>query len=165
MIADIRGYTRYAREHGDEAAAKLAETFLSVARSGIHARGGLVLEIRGDEVSAVFSSARQALRTAVALQIRFAQVMRTDPAQHLEVGIGVDAGDVVPVEGGYRGRALNLAARLCDSARPGEVLATEAVVHLAGKMDDLDYLEGRLIDLKGFDEPVRAIQVVAPDWG
>ncbi|HEX6506300.1 MAG TPA: adenylate/guanylate cyclase domain-containing protein [Chloroflexota bacterium] len=165
LIGDIRGYTRFALEHGDAAAAQLAKTFEAVVAKGIGLRSGQVVETRGDQVVGSFTSARLALRAAVALQIRFAQMMDANPSLHLQVGIGVDAGEVVPVDDGYRGRALNLAARLCDQARAGEVLASEAVIHLAGRMDDLEYLEGRELHLKGFAEPVRAIQVVAPDWG
>lgn len=165
LFADIRGYTRYALEHGDAAAAELTTLFESVAGKAVEVRGGQVVETRGDQIVAAFTSARLALRAAVALQIRFAHMMEANPALHLHVGIGLDAGEVVLVQGGYRGRALNLASRLCDRARAGEVLASEVVVHLAGKMDDLEYLEGHQYNLKGFSEPVRAIQVVAPDWG
>ncbi len=80
----------------------------------------------------------------------------------LPVGIGLDAGEAIPVEGGYRGAALNLAARLCGLAGPGEVLASDAVVHLAGKMEGLVYTERGQVQLKGLAEPVRVVQVV-PD--
>ena len=165
LFADIRGYTRYALEHGDEAAAELTTLFEMVAAKAIEVRGGEVVETRGDQIVAAFTSARLSLRAAVALQIRFAHMMEANPALHLHVGIGLDAGEVVLVQGGYRGRALNLASRLCDRARAGEVLASEVVVHLAGKIDDLEYLEGHEYEFKGFSEKVRAIQVVAPDWG
>lgn len=59
--------------------------------------------------------------------------LRNDPSLPLKVGIGVDVGDVVPVEGGYRGLALNLAARLCSLAQAGEVYGTEGIVQLAEK--------------------------------
>ena len=36
------------------------------------------------------------------------------------VGIGLDAGEAIPVSDGYRGGALNLAARLCSLAGPGQ---------------------------------------------
>ncbi len=71
LIADIRGYTRFTEEHGDEAAAKLARRFAAVARESVGTRGGAIVELRGDEALAVFGSARQALRTAVELQVRF----------------------------------------------------------------------------------------------
>jgi class 3 adenylate cyclase len=84
--------------------------------------GGELLELRGDEALAVFGSARQALRTAVELQTRFRNHEDGAPVFPLGIGIGLDAGEAVPIEGGYRG-ALNLAARLCSLARPGEILA------------------------------------------
>ena len=40
LIADVRGYTRFTQEHGDEAAAQLAERFAVLAREGVEARGG-----------------------------------------------------------------------------------------------------------------------------
>ena len=45
-----------------------------------------------------------------------ASEVETDPTLPLFAGVGLDAGEVVPVAGGYRGRALNLAARLCAKA-------------------------------------------------
>jgi class 3 adenylate cyclase len=41
----------------------------------------------------------------------------------LGVGIGLDAGEAVPVGDGYRGAALNFAARLCAIADPCPTLA------------------------------------------
>jgi class 3 adenylate cyclase len=49
LIADVRDYTRFSDEHGDEAAAQLAARFAAVMREGVAARGGHVLELRGDE--------------------------------------------------------------------------------------------------------------------
>jgi transcriptional regulator with XRE-family HTH domain len=54
LIADIRGYTRFTQEQGDEAAAKLANRFADIAREVVTARGGEVIELRGDEALAVF---------------------------------------------------------------------------------------------------------------
>jgi adenylate cyclase len=121
LIADVRGYTSFTVEQGNEAAARLASTFAGIARGVVAGRDGEVIELRGDEALAVFPSARSALYAAVELQARFREHMEVDPALPLRVGIGVDAGEAVPVEGGYRGLALNLAARLCSLAGPGEV--------------------------------------------
>src|SRR5207245_5264259 len=100
-------------------------------RDGVEGRGGSVIELRGDEALAVFASPRQAIRVAVDLQQHFVDETLDDPSLPLMVGIGLDAGEAVPVEGGYRGGALNMAARLCGQAGPGEILATPEVVHLA----------------------------------
>ena len=77
-----------------------------------------------------------------------------DPSLPLAVGIGLDAGEAVRVDGGYRGGALNLAARLCSLAGPGEVLVSPEVAHLARKVEGLDYVERGGVRLKGLEKPV-----------
>jgi class 3 adenylate cyclase/WD40 repeat protein/energy-coupling factor transporter ATP-binding protein EcfA2 len=159
LIADIREYSRFTAEFGDEAAARLARRFADVAAEGVEAWGGELVELRGDEALAVFDSARQALRCAVELQDAFADETTADPSLPLNVGIGLDAGEAVPVDDGYRGAALNLAARLCSAAAGGETLASANIVHLTGPVPGLVIgdLVGRT--LKGFDQPVDAALV------
>lgn len=161
LLAEVRDYTRFSQERGDEEATRLVERFARLARLAVEMRAGKVIELRGDEALAVFGSPRQALRAAVELQARYTEETQRDPSLPLRVGIGLDAGEAVPFEGGYRGRALNLAARLKDQARAGQVLATEAIIHLAGQMDGLAYAEQGLVHPKGFALPVHVIQVVA----
>jgi class 3 adenylate cyclase len=131
LIADLRGYTRYSDEHGDEAASALARRFATIASDAVSARGGEVVELRGDEALCVFASARSAVRGAVELQRRARERAGGEPALPLGVGIGLDVGEAVATAGGYRGRALNVAARLCSLAKGGEILASETVAHLA----------------------------------
>jgi class 3 adenylate cyclase len=162
MFSDVRGYTHFTQERGDEAGARLAARFAAITRETVAARGGRLLELRGDGALSVFSSARQAVRAAVDLQVRFAQEAAEDPSTPMPVGIALDAGEAVPVEGGYRGGALNLAARLCAIAGPGEIFVSDGLVHLARKIEGLAYVERGYEQLKGIDEPVRVI-AVAPE--
>lgn len=161
LIADIRGYTRYTSERGDEAAARLAARFADLAGEGIEAGGGQLVELRGDEALAVFGSARGAIRTAVEMQAVFAAERAADPSLPLAVGIGLDAGEAVPVAGGFRGGALNLAARLCSVAGPGEVLASEGVIHLARVVEGIEFERLEPLVVKGIDEPVVAVRIRA----
>jgi YVTN family beta-propeller protein len=162
LIADIRGYTRYSQEHGDAAASRLAQRFAALVRESLTEYQGELLELRGDEALCIFESARMALAAAVALQRRFRQPAEGEGAFALGVGIGLDVGEAVPTEGGYRGRALNVAARLCSIARPGEVLATETVVALAGRDERFRFAQRRAARVKGIDARVRFVQVI-PD--
>ena len=162
LIADVRGYTRFTQEHGDEQAGQLAASFADLAGRVISSCGGQLLELRGDEALAVFGSARQALRAAVELQRHFRQRTDGQPVFPLGIGIGLDAGEAVPIAGGYRGTALNLASRLCSLARPGQILSTETVVSLAAKVDGIRFVQRKPVRVKGVEAPVRAIEVV-PD--
>jgi len=161
LIADMRGYTRYTNEYGDRAAAELAAHFAEVARECVEARAGSVIELRGDEILAVFNSARQAIRAAVELQGAVAYEAEAGAPDSLPIGIGLDAGEAVPVEGGYRGEALNLAARLCSLAGPGEIVASASVVHLARAIDGIAYEELGAKELKGIGRATEAIRVAS----
>ena len=161
LIADVRGYTAFTQQHGDEAAGRLAASFAEIAQEGVEACGGELVELRGDEALAVFMSARDALRAATELAEAFSEATEDDPTLPLGVGFGLDAGEAVPVAGGYRGGALNLAARLCSRAGAGEVLASEGVIHLARTIDGLSFEPTEPFELKGISEPVRAARVTA----
>jgi len=159
LIADVRGYTSFTQRHGDEAAAQLAQTFAALAREAVAATGGEVVELRGDEALCVFPSARQALRGAVALQVSFRGHRNDGPVFPLGVGIGLAAGEAVRMEEGYRGGALNLAARLCSLASGGQILASDTVTSLAGALEGLRFIERRRAKVKGFAAPVRVSEI------
>lgn len=163
MIADIRGYTSFTEQHGDGAAARLAGTFAGVCRDVVEAHGGSLLELRGDEALCLFRSARAAIAAAVDLQDDFVGRVVEDPDTPLLVGIGLDVGEALPVEGGYRGGALNLAARLCSQAGPAEILASQTVVHLAGSQPGVTYSHRGDVRLKGMRDPVPVMRVTAED--
>ncbi len=158
LIADIRGYRRFSDAQGDEAAAQLAERFVSVARERVEMHAGSIVEVRGDEILAVFDSARQAIRAATDLQA----AMAAEETATMPLGIGIDAGEAVPVGGGYRGRVLNMAARLCARARPGEILVTAELAHLSGAVQGIRFDDRGLVRLKGISRPVKLISVTRP---
>jgi class 3 adenylate cyclase/DNA-binding beta-propeller fold protein YncE len=156
LIADIRGYTRYTDQHGDEAAAALAAQFANLVRAVVGEHNGVLVEVRGDETLNAFVSARQALHAAVEIQAR----IRGEGLPR-GVGIGIDSGEAVPVDSGFRGTALNVAARLCARAGPGEILASDTTVRLAGHVDGMHYASARTYRLKGLEQPLRAVRVEA----
>jgi class 3 adenylate cyclase len=159
LIADVRGYTRFTRERGDAAAALLAKRFADLARDAVEARSGRVIELRGDEALAVFDVPAQAVRAAIEFQATCEEESETDPAFPLPVGIGIDVGEAVPVEDGYRGVALNTAARLCSSAGAGEVLVTRAIVERAPTDDPaFDFVERGPAAFKGFEEAIDVVE-------
>jgi DNA-binding NarL/FixJ family response regulator/class 3 adenylate cyclase len=163
MIADVRGYTSYTQTYGDQAAGRLAGTFAEITREVVETNAGELLELRGDEGLSVFDSARDAIRAATALQERFVTEAVKDADMPLLVGIGIDVGEAVPVEGGYRGGALNLAARLCSMAGPGEILASTITTHLAGPLDGIDYEDRGETRLKGMKDSVPVMRVAPKD--
>jgi peptide/nickel transport system substrate-binding protein len=160
LIADVRGYTRFTQTRGDEAAAALAGRFAAVVADVVEKRDGRLLELRGDEALVVFGSPRQAVRCGLELQARFVEETIADPKLPLGVGIGIDSGEAIPVRGGYRGAALNLAARLCATAAAGQVQASAEVTHLARRIDGVRYVDRGQMSFKGIDQPTRVVRIV-----
>jgi DNA-binding NarL/FixJ family response regulator/class 3 adenylate cyclase len=161
LVADIRGFTRFTAEQGDEAAAHLAQKFAGVVAKAVAARNGTLVEVRGDEALAAFDSARQALHAAVELQSLFQEETRADPSLPLMVGVGIDAGEAVALDEGYRGAALNTAARLCALAGGGEIVASHHLVHMAGAIPGITFVELGPRELKGLPQAVTAVRVEA----
>jgi sugar lactone lactonase YvrE len=136
------------------AAAAVARRFARRASDVASAHAGRIIEIRGDAALGVFNSPRQALRAAIA--IHSPQTSTADDSLPLPIGVGIDSGEAVPVDGGYRGAALNLAARLCSLAGPGEILASDTVARLARRLDNVRYQE------RGATLPVGAVVLDRP---
>ncbi len=78
LIADVRDYTRYTQEHGD------AARFTDPVRAGRAGTKGELVDLRGDEAALAFGSVRQALRTALVLQDRFARERAADTTLPLD---------------------------------------------------------------------------------
>ena len=85
--------------------------------------------------------------------------LQADPSLPLEVGIGLDAGEAVPVGDGYRGAALNLASDCARSPAPARSSPARGSSILAGRLEGLDYEPLAATTLKGLDEPVTAVRV------
>jgi class 3 adenylate cyclase len=160
LIADVRGYSRFTEEYGDEVAARLAAKFADVVAEEIEAHGGSAVEIRGDEALVVFSSARQAIRAGVDLQRQFEEETEADSDLPLRVGIGIDSGEAVELgDGSFRGAALNVAARLCARAHGGEVLVSAGTSRLAGRLPGLQYVDRGKVRLKNIPDPIHIFKV------
>lgn len=156
LIADVRGYSLFTAERGDRASAALVESFSRVTKEVVAAWEGSVVEFRGDEALAVFDSPRAAIHAAVDLQAAF--VANDDIA--IPVGIGLDAGEAVPVDQGFLGGAVNVASRLCGLAAAGEVLATGEVGHLAGPTEGVTFEDRGEVRVKNVPHPVRLTRIV-----
>lgn len=154
LIADIRGYTHFTQDYGDQAAARLTTRFADITRSVMEQWSGHLIEVRGDEVMCVFASAQHALHAAHDLHARCIAEAETHPDLPLAIGIGLDVGEAATVDDGYRGAAINRAARLCSLAGAGETLISTGLAYIAPLVDGVTYVGRGQAQLKGFDTPV-----------
>jgi adenylate cyclase len=145
---DLTGYTRLTEERGDEAAADLATRLARLVRRSAQEHGGTPVKWLGDGVMFYFREPGHAVLAAVEM---VAVVGRQGlPPAH----VGIHAGPVVFQEGDYFGRTVNLAARIAEYARPGEVLVSQEVVDAADG-GPVTFTEIGPVELKGVPGTLR----------
>ena len=144
---DITGYTRLTEERGDEAAAELATTLATLVRGSSRAHAGQPVKWLGDGVMFFFPNPGDGVRAALDM-VEGVAAEALPPAR-----VGIHAGPVVFQEGDYFGRTVNIAARIADYARPGEVLVSQEVVD-AADLDGLGLTAIGPIELKGVSQPL-----------
>lgn len=150
VFLDITGYTQLTQEQGDAAAAALAERLGRLVQRTSVAHGGRPVKFLGDGVMFVFPEPGPAVAASLEMVAEVAAAGL--PPAH----VGVATGPVIFQEGDYYGATVNLAARISDYARPGEVLVSEAVVATAGLADG-SFEEVGPVQLKGVSGPVRLL--------
>ena len=77
-----------------------------------------------------------------------------EPDGRFDLGVGVHAGEAVETAEGYIGRAVNIAARLCAAARPGEVLVSSTVKGITQASIPVGFIPKGKRRLKGIQDPI-----------
>lgn len=179
LFADLRGYTTLAERLSPPVVVGLLDEFFSILAEAIEGRSGTVFHSAGDSLMAGFGlsdpelgpvrDAVDASRRIVAAFAPVSERWRERHAVATGVGVGVHVGELAVADlgpTGFRRRTLigdtvNVAARLCQRARAGEVLMSASVS---------DALEGSLVGdmialpdytLRGRDAPIRIFCVPA----
>ena len=158
VFTDIVGSTAMTQKLGDQAAMQIVETHDTIVRDALAQTGGREIKHLGDGIMAVFLSAADAMRCSARVQKALeAQAGRTP--HPVQVRIGVASGDPVERQGDFFGSTVQLAARLCAKAEPGQTLVASSVVELCeGK--PVRFASVGELQLKGFAEPVPAHALV-----
>jgi class 3 adenylate cyclase len=139
---DLTGYTRLTEERGDEAAADLARNLSTMVQQQSRSHGGKAIKWLGDGVMFHFPEPAQGVVAALDM-VEAAPKLGVESAH-----VGLHAGPVLFQEGDYFGRTVNIASRIADYARPGEVVVSQEVV-AAANHPSLAFTEIGPVELKG----------------
>lgn len=158
LFTDIEGSTAMTAELGDSRAQVRVRTHNSVMDRALDANGGRKVKNTGDGLMATFASVSQALRCAVEAQQAFTAHNAERPDDTVHVRMGINAGEPLSEFDDLYGLVVNTAARICDAADAGEILASNVVRELAtGKGFSFD--DRGLFPLRGIEEPVQLFAV------
>jgi adenylate cyclase len=154
---DLTGYTKLTEERGDRAAAELAARLVEIVHELAHRRGGRPVKLLGDGVMLHFPDPVQAVRCGLELVDRLPRVGLP------RARVGLHTGPVVFQHGDYFGRTVNIAARITDYARPGEVLVSDQVVADADRLEAVRFEPVGPVSLKGLTAPITLYNAVHAD--
>ena len=144
---DLSGYTRLTEERGDAAAADLAGRLSRLVNRTSTQHGGKPIKWLGDGVMFHFRDPGPGVLAAIEM-VEGAEEAELPPAH-----VGLHAGPVLFQEGDYFGRTVNVASRIADYARRGEVLVTDEVV-AASEVEGLAFESIGPVELKGLTETI-----------
>jgi len=122
LFTDLVGFSSWALEAGDRAAIRLLREFAAATEPPILERRGEVVKRLGDGVMAAFWDAPSAAAAAFAAVERTATIEVDGYRPRLRTGIHL--GRPRKIGGDYFGVDVNIAARLADAAKPGEILVS-----------------------------------------
>ncbi len=165
LFADIRGFTSMSEKMEPEVVVSTLNEYFSEMIDIVFKNNGTLDKIIGDELMVVYGapiSAKddtiRAVQTASDMQEKLKELnkerkKRKEPL--ISVGIGINRGEVVSGNIGSRemmdytviGDTVNLAARLCSSAKPGQTLVSDSVFIKTEKTFNFKKLEP--LSLKG----------------
>jgi adenylate cyclase len=142
LFADLRGYTAYSENLPPEGVVEMLNDYLSLAANVILSYGGTLDKYMGDGLMAIYNApddVEDHTQAALESALTLAQATREMAAQRkdgLSFSIGIHVGEAVV---GYIGTdcainytavgdVVNLAKRLQESAKPGQILVEESTI-------------------------------------
>jgi adenylate cyclase len=171
LFVDIRGFTAFAGHRTPEDAVAVLNRYLQLLADVVSRFAGDVDKFMGDGLFAHFTGADQALdaiRCALEMHRAVGGAVTGDPdLPPLAVGIGIATGEVIVGSVGSANRRdytavgapVNLAARLCAAAEPGETLLNDSSYDAVRGLVAAEPAPPLIV--KGFSEPVRAFRMQA----
>ncbi len=158
--ADVKGYSKLMGDD-DESTVSTITTYREIIAGLIKKHNGRVVDAPGDNILAEFSSALDAVNSAIEIQGK----LETENAKllenrRMEFRIGINLGDILHKEDRIYGDGVNVAARIESLADPGGICISRGVFDQVKKKvrQGFEYLGEHVV--KNISEPVRIYRIL-----
>jgi class 3 adenylate cyclase len=162
LFTDIEGFTALNERLGDQLAQQVLHEHNELIRLEVSKYSGFEVKNQGDGFMVAFSSASRALRCAIAIQTAFQSYNALHPTTTVRVRVGLHTGEAIRDEGDFLGGTVNLAARITEQARGGEIYASSVLKELCDTTGEFSFGDAQEVALKGLSQPRRIHRV---HWG
>lgn len=162
LFSDIVGSTPYFARYGDAAGRQLQQLHVDLLESSLREPQGRIVDTAGDGAFCVFARADAAVAGVIAFQQALARANAARAHAHqLRVRLGMHWGAVLTDGIVVSGDAVNLCARVAESAEPGTIRLTRQVFHELGPLHRLNCHLLGAVELKGVTGSVELFEL---DW-
>lgn len=152
---DLSGFTALTEKEGDAEAVQVLARFRQAVRQVSSERAVRVAKWLGDGAMLVGVDREALVEAIVAIE-----TLISDGIADLPLRAGIASGPVILFEGDdYIGSAVNIAARLCDLAEPGHVLAPASIVSDALVNTQVEPLGE--VEIRGLQAPIEVVRLDA----
>lgn len=150
LFTDIENFTEQTQNHGEEWMIDVLHAHNDITRQILSAFSGHEIKHTGDGILATFSNIHKALHAAITIQRGIEIFCKSMPNRKFKVRIGINAGDIVPIDHDIFGAPVNLAARIMNKVKGGEVAISENVYGIT-KDSDFTYTDKGEMQMKGLE--------------
>jgi adenylate cyclase len=177
FFSDIRGFTAFSEGNEPESVIKMLNTYLRIQAEIVRKYGGDIDKYVGDELIAVFQETEM-VKNAILCAADIHQSINDLNKRHdwnIRVGIGINTGIMIMGAMGSEermdytilGDSVNLGARLCSHAGPGETILSEYSYKYL-RTEDIKFFRNRFlsvikdekIHVKGKSERIQIYKVM-----
>jgi adenylate cyclase len=159
LFADVSDSTQLYEMLGDAPARAIVADCLDALIAVTRRQGGLLARTIGDEVMTTFRTADSAAAASVEMQDAITGSSVTK-ARSLAIRIGFHFGTVLADHEDVHGDAVNVASRVVNQAKPGQILTTSAALERMGPRWRSATRQIALADLKGKRGQVEVHEVI-----
>lgn len=152
MFTDIQGYTALMQQD-EEQAIRIRERHRDIFETTTTKFNGKILQYFGDGTLSIFSSAIDAVRCAMEMQLAF----QKDPV--VPVRIGIHSGDIIYSKDDIIGDGVNVASRIESLAVPGSVFISDKVYDEIKNQSSIQAQSLKTVELKNVDKPVEVYAI------
>ena len=154
LFTDVVASTPLLTQLRDERMREVMRDHDAVCEAAITEHGGRVVKTIGDAFMAEFGVPSAAIEAAIAIQRGIRDQFEGSDVP-VRLRIGINAGEPIAVDDDLHGASVVIAKRLESAAEADGILVSDVVRQaVAGK--DFEFDDRGEVELKGFDEPLRA---------
>lgn len=158
MFTDLEGSTAMTTALGDQKSMHLLHIHNAITRNAIKDHNGREVKHTGDGFMISFVSADEGTQCAATIQQAFAAHSMETPEQAMRVRIGLSAGEPVEENNDLFGSTVQMAARVCASALPDQILAVQSVKDSCTRIQKEFLPVGQKV-FKGFNEATSLYEI------